>query len=98
MDKIIKSYTTKYNIVKSECEKTKADNKNLIPNYANFTCYLESIGENDFMKYNLYEMSLLYAAQITPEELMKNDKLLEYIQKSFRKKLKGKMSMRHFSI
>lgn len=33
-----------------------------------------------------------------PEQLMENDELLKRIQKAFKKRIKGKMALRHFAI
>jgi hypothetical protein len=35
---------------------------------------------------------------MTPEELIKDEALLGKVQKAFRKKVKGKMALRHFVI
>lgn len=65
VEAILKDYQSKYNIVKSEVEKYRKEQKNSkIPCYSNFACYLECINESDSMKHNIFSIALLEKAEV----------------------------------
>ena len=60
---IIQEYKVKYNVVIAQGEEFEASRPR-ISNYENFTLFLYSMGEMDFMKFHLFEMCLLDKAEV----------------------------------
>ena len=60
---IIQDYKVKYNVVMAQGEEFEASRPRIC-NYENFTLFLHSMGEMDFMKFHLFEMCLLDKAEV----------------------------------
>lgn len=60
---MVQEYKVKYNVVMAQGEEFEAANSR-ISNYENFTLFLHSMGEMDFMKFHLFEMCLNEKAEV----------------------------------